>query len=49
MISKEEQSKAFFNIVSKDINELTNIRGIAIPKEYRKALLDYIFKVDQNG
>jgi len=46
---QEEQSRQFFNTVSKDINELTNIRGIAIPKEDRKALFDYIFKVDQNG
>ena len=46
---QEEQSKQFFATVTKDINELTNIRGIAIPKEDRKALFDYIFKVDQNG
>ena len=46
---QEEQSKAFFNSVTKEINSLTNVRGIAIPKEDRKALFDYIFKVDQNG
>ena len=46
---QEEQSKQFLATVTKDINELTNIRGIAIPKEDRKALFDYIFKVDQNG
>lgn len=46
---QEEQSKAFLDSVTKDINSLTNIRGIAIPKEDRKALFDYIFKVDQNG
>lgn len=46
---QEEQSKAFFAAVSNDINSLTNIRGIAIPKEDRKALFDYIFKVDQTG
>lgn len=46
---QEEQSKQFFATVTKDINELTNIRGIAIPREDRKALFDYIFKVDQNG
>lgn len=46
---QEEQSRQFFDEVSKNINELTNIRGIAIPKEDRKTLLDYIFKVDQNG
>lgn len=46
---QEEQSRQFFNTVTKDINELTNIRGINVPKEDRKALFDYIFKVDQNG
>ena len=46
---QEEQSRQFFDTVTKDINSLTNIRGIAIPKEDRKALFDYIFKVDQNG
>ena len=46
---QEAQSRAFFDTVTKDINSLTNIRGIAIPKEDRKALFDYIFKVDQNG
>lgn len=46
---QEEQSKAFFNTVTNDINQLTNIRGIAIPKEDRKALFDYIFKIDQTG
>ena len=46
---QEEQSKAFFDSVTKDINSLTNIRGISIPREDRKALFDYIFKVDQNG
>lgn len=46
---QEQQSKAFFDAVTSDINSLTNIRGIAIPKEDRKALFDYIFKVDQSG
>ena len=46
---QEEQSREFFNTVTKDINALTNIRGINVPKEDRKALFDYIFKVDQNG
>lgn len=44
-----EQSKAFYDSVTKDINSLTSIRGIAIPKEDRRALFDYIFKVDQTG
>ena len=46
---QEEQSKLFFDTVSNDINTLTDIRGIAIPKEDRKALFDYIFKVDSEG
>lgn len=46
---QEAQSRAFFESVSKDINQLKDIRGIAIPKEDRKALFDYIFKVDQDG
>ena len=46
---QEQQSREFFNTVSKDINELTTIRGINVPKEDRKALFDYIFKVDQTG
>ena len=46
---QEEQNKAFFNDVSAQINSLTNIRGIAVPKEDRKALFDYIFKQDKDG
>lgn len=43
------QQKEFFDTVTKDISNLTDIRGINIPKEDRKALFDYIFKVDQDG
>lgn len=46
---QEEQSREFFNNVSKEIQSLTNIRGINVPREDRKALFDYIFKLDQNG
>lgn len=46
---QEEQQRAFFQQVTNDINNLTDIRGIAIPKEDRKALFEYIFKLDQNG
>lgn len=46
---QEQQSREFFNSVSNEINNLTNIRGISVPKEDRKALFDYIFKVDQSG
>ena len=43
------QQEEFFNSVTTDINNLDSIRGIAVPKEDRKVLYDYIFKVDQNG
>lgn len=44
-----EQSQRFFNDVKTNIEGLNDIRGIAIPKEDRKALFDYIFKVDKDG
>ena len=44
-----EQSKKFFNDVKTNIDSLNSIRGIAIPREDRKALFDYIFKVDKDG
>lgn len=47
--AQEEQARTFYQSVTNEINSLTNIRGIAIPKEDRKALFDYIFKVDQDG
>lgn len=46
---QEEESKAFFDAINNEISNLTNIRGISIPKEDRKALFEYIFKVDANG
>ncbi len=46
---QQKQSREFFESVSKGINELKDVRGISVPKEDRKALFDYIFKVDQNG
>lgn len=48
-IQQEEQNRAFFNDVTTQINGLTSIRGVAVPKEDRRALMDYIFKVDANG
>lgn len=45
----EEETKAFFDTMSTNINNLTNIRGINIPKEDRKKLFEYIFKTDSNG
>ena len=46
---QEEQNRACFEDVSSQINSLTNIRGITVPKEDRKALFDYIFKQDKDG
>lgn len=45
----EQQQREFFNTVTKEISQLTDVRGIAIPKEDRRALFDYIFKLDQDG
>ena len=47
--ANEEKNKKFFNDMNTTISNLTDIRGIAIPKEDRKALLEYIFKTDANG
>ena len=46
---QEEQNRRFFQSVQSDINNLSTIRGISIPKEDRAALYEYIFKVDQDG
>lgn len=46
---QEEQSRQFYNSCMNEINSLTNIRGVQIPKEDRRKLIDYIFNVDQNG
>lgn len=46
---QQEESRKFFESVTNQINSLTDIRGIQVPKEDRKKLFDYIFKVDQNG
>jgi len=37
------------NNLNSGIQNLDNIRGIAIPKEDRKALYDYITKTDADG
>lgn len=46
---QEQQAQEFFTSVSKGIDKLTNIRGISVPKDDRKALYDYIFKTDATG
>lgn len=45
----EAQAIQFMNDLNAGINNLSNIRGIAVPKEDRKALYDYITKTDADG
>ena len=44
-----EQQQAFMKDMTTQLNTLQDIRGLAIPKEDRKALFDYMFKVDKDG
>ncbi len=46
---QERQSVQFMNDLNEGIANFSNIRGIAIPKEDRKALFDYITKTDADG
>lgn len=46
---QEEQSRLFYEDVSSKINSLTSIRGVAIPKEDKRKLFEYIFKPDADG
>lgn len=51
-LAYEEQQKQimeFAENLNKEIFNLTNIRGLNIPKEDRKQLYDYITKVDKDG
>ena len=47
--AQERQVVQFAEDLTNGINSLTNIRGIAIPKEDKKALYDYITKTDADG
>lgn len=47
--AQEQQAAQFMSDLTTSINGLTNIRGIAIPKEDRKALYDYITRTDADG
>lgn len=47
--SQEQQAMQFAQDLTNGINSLTNIRGISIPKEDKKALYDYITKTDADG
>lgn len=48
-LEQEWQSMQFINDLNTKISSLDNIRGINIPKADRKALYDYITKVDADG
>ncbi len=47
--AQEQQAIQFTQDLTNGINNLTNIRGISIPKEDKKALYDYITKTDADG
>jgi len=46
--SVQEQQK-FYNNVVEQIEALTDVRGIKIPKEDKKTLMEYIFRVEADG
>lgn len=46
---RQQQAQQFVTNLSNTINSLDNIRGVSIPKQDRKALFDYITKVDASG
>lgn len=46
---RQRQIVEFSENLNKEIFNLTNIRGLNIPKEDRKQLFDYITKVDKDG
>lgn len=48
-IQQQQQAQQFVTNLNNTINSLDSIRGIAIPKQDRKALFDYITKVDASG
>ena len=49
MKAQQQQAAQFAEDLTNGINGLTNIRGIAIPVEDKKALYDYITKTDADG
>ena len=49
MKAQQYQAAQFAEDLTNGINGLTNIRGIAIPVEDKKALYDYITKTDADG
>lgn len=49
MKAQQQQAAQFAEDLTKGISGLTNIRGISIPAEDKKALYDYITKTDADG
>lgn len=47
--AQEQQAMEFATNLNNSISGLSSIRGISVPKEDRKALLDYITKTDADG
>ena len=48
-LEQEQQAMEFMNSLNSSISNLNSIRGISVPKEDRKALLNYITRVDADG
>lgn len=46
---QEQHAAQFMQDLSTTVGSLTSIRGVAIPKQDRKALFDYITRTDENG
>lgn len=44
-----KEQHEFYNNVVKEVEALTDIRGIQIPKNDKQVLMDYIFKVESDG
>ena len=45
----EAEQQKFYQSVVSEIEGLNEVRGVPVPKEDAKALIDYIFKVDADG
>lgn len=45
----EQEQQKFYQSVVSEIEGLNEVRGVPVPKEDAKALIDYIFKVEADG
>ena len=48
-IESERLQKEFYTNTISEINNLSDIRGVNIPEKDRRELIDYIFKIDNDG